>query len=349
MKYFKTRSSLSFYIEPVGFDKYTEKEILQYALGANLYMPATLDNVLNKLVEERLGNIGSITLCLEDAIPESQVKEAQEKVLKLLSELYDARENNNSLSLPLLFIRVRNHDQFLELIQEMKTEHLKIVCGFVFPKFCSDNASQYMETLLSLKRTHNETLYCMPIIEEARSLYKENRCEELLKIKSILSEYRDLILNIRVGGTDFSSLYGLRRDIQTSIYDIKVVSDCLADILNIFSRQKDGYVVSGPVWEYYSWNKTSREIEGLKRELRLDLQNGFIGKTVIHLSQAEVVNEEYIVRYEDYVDATAILSSNGGVFGGHTGNKMNEVSPHLTWARKILSRAKVFGVANRVL
>ncbi len=51
------------------------------------------------------------------------------------------------------------------------------------------------------------------------------------------------------------------------------------------------YVVSGPVWEYYDgpgWES------GLRQELEDDRLCGFVGKTVIHPKQIELVNEAYI-------------------------------------------------------
>ena len=60
-----------------------------------------------------------------------------------------------------------------------------------------------------------------------------------------------------------------------TIYDLGPVAAILLDIVTAFGTE---YVVSGPVWEYYAgpgWE------EGLRRELELDLLNGFTGKTVI--------------------------------------------------------------------
>ena len=186
----------------------------------------------------------------------------------------------------------------------------------------------------------------MPIIEDELVMYKDTRFSELGKIQDILKRYDDYVLNLRVGGTDFSSIFGLRRDITTSIYDIKVVADCLKDILNYFIRKDCQYVVSGPVWEYYSWDENSQEIQGLKKELNLDIQNGFHGKTVIHPSQIDVVNKAYVIKFEEWQDANNILTAKGGVFAGYKGNRMNEVNPHRSWAKKILAKAEIYGVAN---
>lgn len=347
MRYFTNIDDLRFFKDPEPFTKYTNKETLKYAIGANMYMPATKKNVFEKLINNKYGNIGAISLCMEDAIEESQLPEAQVCALELLEHLHDALIKNPELNVPLIFIRVRSVEQFRAFSKMLKKKHLSVLSGFNFPKFNSKNGDEYFSILKNLCEKHDEILYGMPIIEDEDVIFKETRFYELEKIQQILINYQNYVLNIRVGGTDFSSQYGLRRDVHNTIYDLKVVADCLKDILNFFLRKTCDYVVSGPVWEYFSYDKNSDEIKGLKKELELDIQNGFQGKTIIHPSQIDVVNEKYIVRYDEYIDACNIMNTEGGVFKGENGNRMNEVSPHKNWAKKIIARAKVFGVYEK--
>ena len=67
------------------------------------------------------------------------------------------------------------------------------------------------------------------------------------------------ILNIRVGGNDLSHAFGLRRPANRTIYDLRPVADILIDIVAAFGTQ---YVVSGPVWEYYSGEDGKRGCAG---------------------------------------------------------------------------------------
>ena len=326
----------------------TDSPILsQYAIGANLYVPATQQNLYEKLVQNRFYDIGALTLCMEDAIEENQVPCAEDNVLSLLNALLPYINANPTNHIPLLFIRVRNIGQFKCFSEKLGKDALSVLSGFSFPKFNSVNGEEFLSVLRELSIRSGEILYAMPIIEDKKVMYKEQRFDELLRIRQILSPYEDLILNLRVGGTDFSSIFGLRRNVYTTIYDIKPVVDCLADIINCFSREECHYVLSGPVWEYFSWDMNSIEMVNLKKELLLDVQNGFQGKTVIHPSQIEVVNKTYIVPFEDYHDACSILNSQGGAFATYNGNGMNETNPHRKWAEKILARAEIFGVANR--
>lgn len=347
MKYFSNEDNLKFYKDPSSFDKHTDKEILKYAIGANMYMPATKKGIFDKLIKNEFNDVGAITLCMEDAIEESMLPEAQISAIDLLEHLHDTLLLKPNLNIPLIFIRVRNVNQFRTFAKMLKKKHLEVLAGFNFPKFNSKNGDEYFDILKNLAEKNDEVLYGMPIIEDEDVIYKETRFYELEKIQNILLKYEKYVLNIRVGGTDFSSCYGLRRDVRNTIYDIKVVADCLMDILNFFLRKNCNYVVSGPVWEYFSWDENSDEVKGLKKELQLDIQNGFQGKTIIHPSQINFVNKEYIVNFDEYMDALNIINSEGGVFKGSAGNRMNEVSPHKNWAKKIIARANIFGVYDK--
>ena len=144
----------------------------------------------------------------------------------------------------------------------------------------------------------------MPILETPSIIHKETRIEELTRVKHILDSYKEYVLNIRIGGTDFSGLYSLRRGKDFTIYDLSVIKDCISDIINVFKR--DDYVISGVVYEYYS-NVLDFNNNILIKETLLDKANGLTGKTVIHPTQVNVVNSLMVVSKEDYTDAVNII------------------------------------------
>jgi citrate lyase beta subunit len=82
------------------------------------------------------------------------------------------------------------------------------------------------------------------------------------------------------------------------------------------------------------------------REVILDKANGFIGKTIIHPSHAKYVNAMQAVIKEEYEDALQIMETSGGVKKSVKSNKMNEIKPHKYWAKKIINRAKAYGVID---
>lgn len=348
MKHNQSSTRMRFVEEPKEFNKYTEREQLQYCLGALLYMPATKD-FTRAIKNWRYPELTSIAMCFEDACEDERVEEAEQNVLETLDVLTEAIQDGElqQSEVPLIFFRVRSMEQFQHFSQQLKPEHIKLVTGFIFPKFNSKNGMKYLSYLKTLNEQFGEPLYGMPILEDRRIAQKEARIEELLKIKTILDQYKDLVLNVRVGCTDLSSCFGVRRSFEQTIYDVITVKDCLSDILNVFLRD-DGYVISGPVWEYFPKGINGNEdfnIEcGLKRETCLDKINGFIGKTCIHPTQVKRVNEIYAVTEGEFRDAQQILQMSSGVAKGSSG--MNETKPHKNWATRIMGRAIAYGVVE---
>lgn len=367
MRHHRYNPDFRFVVEPEEFNKYSDKELLQYCLGATMYMPGTKD-FSSKILNRELPGLTSMVFCFEDACPEELVPEAERNVLHLLDVLSSALDSGALTydDLPLIFCRVRSQEQFEHFAEQLTPSSIRPLTGFNFPKFNAHNAEVYLYYLSKLNDRFGETIYGMPIIEDPEVAYRETRTGELVGIKKILDKYKDIILQVRVGATDFSSCFGVRRGVDYSIYDIMTVREILADIVNIFGRFND-YVISGPVWEYFRASKrmmfeslpsdhiedcllkripiVNHEIDGLLREVILDKANGFVGRTVIHPSHIKYVNALQAVTREEYTDAVNILKNDrGGVFKGESGNKMNEVKPHTNWARKIYMRSRAYGV-----
>lgn len=354
-----------FVLEPVEFNKYTEKTLLRYCLGATMYMPGT-KNFLQAILDKKYPGLTSMVMCFEDACKEEDVPAAEENVLHLLDALNEELEKGTITynEIPLIIFRVRNIGQFKHFAERLKKEHIHLITAFNFPKFNRSNGRAYFEYLEELNKRFDEIIYGMPILESHEMAYLETRLPELMGVKEILDQYKSLVLNVRVGGTDFSSVFGVRRGINYTIYDILTVRDCLKDVLNVFARDND-YSVSGPVWEYFRATKEMKfeqlpdsineslfkreplindAVDGLLRELLLDRANGFIGKTIIHPTHIPYVNGMLAVTKEVYEDALQVLGTSGGVIKSASGNKMNEIGPHRCWAEKIVMRAKAYGV-----
>lgn len=365
-------ANFPFLVSPVSFDKNTERELLQYCLGATLYMPGT-QKITRKILDKDALGYTSMVMCCEDAIDPKDLDKAEENILFHFRTLNDAvdRGDLDLSDIPLTFVRVKNPEQFTHFANRMDESASNILSGFVFPKFASRNGTQYLSTLFSLNQRLNTTLYGMPLLEGRAIAYKETREKELFAVKEMLWPFRNLILNIRIGGTDLSSLFSVRRGINYSIYDILTVKDCLTDIVNYFGRVDDNYTISGPVWEYFlaytedninqvlernihisllNRNEIINEaIDGLLREVILDKANGFVGKTIIHPSHARLVNAMQAVTKEEYEDALQILQTSGGVIKSNQMNKMNEINPHKSWASKVYLRAQAYGVVENDL
>lgn len=331
------------------FDKNSSREVLQYAIGGLLYMPATRMKIAQDILDKKNPNMKAICLDLEDSVGDDTVEEAVLMLRTTLSKLHQAIKEELLLvsELPLIFVRVRNPQQLKDLKEILGDDLLSVLTGFNFPKFDRSNAAEYLRAFDDIRNTVPTKLYFNPILESKSIMYRQNRVSELSYLQRKLSGFSDNILNIRVGATDFCNIFGMRRKMTESIYDVGVVADCFVDIVNFFSKN---YVVAGPVWEYFdSEGKDGLWKEGLQAELNLDKLNGFFGKTAIHPVQLPVIAESNVVDEEDYQDALNIMGMSNGLIGvakGYSGNKMNEVKTHSHWAKKIISRANIYGVKS---
>ena len=365
MRHHSYNPDFNFIKAPVEFNKYTDRDTLQYCLGATLYMPGTKD-IKDKVVNHQL-DVTSLVMCCEDAIKEEDLPVAEQNILNhmdFFADKIEAGELSHD-DIPLIFVRVRNVQHFKSFAQRITAKQASVLTGFNFPKFDSKNALETLRTLVEVNSRLGVVLYGMPILEGEEVAFRELRNKELLLLRNILEPYKDLILNIRVGGTDMSSLFGVRRGINSTVYDIMPVRDALSDVLNFFNRFND-YCVSAAVWEYFRAYKDddindvikrnfrnalikgddiiNPAIDGLLKEVLIDRANGFVGKTIIHPTHARFVNAMFAVVEEEYHDAVQILHTSGGVVKSEHGDKMNEIGPHRRWAEKIAKRADIYGV-----
>jgi len=371
MQHFATEAEMIFYKKPQPFTKWETADILSYALGATLYMPASMPTIVSLIRSQKYKELTSLVIDLEDAVGDAELVDCEAKLIEDISELYALYQQKQLLlqELPLLFVRVRHVEQFQRLTTVLGKKQ-EILTGYVFPKFTAEQGARYFELLEQTILENDLILYGMPILESREVLYKESRMEALLDIKAVLHQYKARVLNVRIGATDFCGIYGIRRRMDSTIYDISVIRDCIADIVNILGREEDGFIISGPVWEYFNNQRVLKPalrvtpfsekgaletrkalldycLDGLMKEVLMDKQNGIVGKTIIHPSHIRVVHALYAISYEEYLDALSIIENNDGqkgVMKSHYANKMNEIKPHMRWAQRILKQAHVYGV-----
>lgn len=318
------------------------KQILSYSIGGLLYAPALNKTIAQKIVSGSIPCLSAVAFCLEDTIEEEALPLAEAQLRTTLADIgYGLPERE---ARPLLFARIRSPHHMAALYQSLGTA-ADVLTGFILPKFDLSNAAAYTTLITEINAGRKTPLYVMPILESAEIAYRETRLESLTALRHILDSCARYVLNIRVGGNDFCNLFGLRRTMQQTIYDISLLRDIFTDIINIFGRD---YVVSGPVWEYFDGgNGDTGWRDGLVRELALDRLNGFIGKTAIHPSQLPAIRDSLMVSQRDYDDAMQILHwQNGGLAVAKSGGdaRMNERKVHENWARKTVTLAEIYGV-----
>ncbi len=311
-----------------------------YRVGPLLYCPASNETIVSSLTHEKFGRQFSLALCLEDAIRDDRVAEAEETLIASVKSL-DRIRSRQPFFMPKLFIRVRNHPQIKSLLHRLGDSG-KLIAGFNIPKFSPENADVYIRTICDINENANQTFYMMPILESPSIIDLRNRYRILYELKEKLDSVSRYVLNIRVGGNDLCHQFGFRRHSTESIHKIRPIGSIFSDIVTVFGMD---YVISGPVWEYYSGKNWD---SGLKQELNDDRLCGFIGKTVIHPRQIPLVNEAYRVPLKDYNDARSILDwdadSPSLVSGSIVKERMNEYKTHCNWALRTLALAEAYGL-----
>ena len=316
-------------------------EKIAYEVGALMYSPALNDKVVEMIVNKKYNFKYSLALCLEDSICDDMVSIAQKQVIKTLGKIANLKKLKG-ISLPKIFIRVREAKQILEIFESLR-EGTESLTGFLIHKYSLENCDQYNEIISLINKKSNKKIYIMPILERSDIINLDTRIKYLKELKNKIDSIKEYILNIRVGGNYFCKEFRVRRNYKQTIYEITPVRNILSDILTVFSRE---YVVSGPVWEYFA-SENDEWKRGVEKEIELDKLNGFIGKTVIHPKQIEVVNEGLKVSKEDYEDAKEIIKWENpelAVGKSHNGQRMNEVKVHFKWAEKIVTLADIYGV-----
>lgn len=311
-----------------------------YRVGPLLYCPANNASIVNSLTHEKFGRQFSLALCLEDTIQDDCVADAEQILISSLQAL-QARKARAGFFLPEIFIRVRAPKQIKSLLERLGSSG-ELITGFNIPKFSLENADAYIQTFKEINSQRGRPFYMMPIFESPSMIHLERRASILYALKEKLDAVSQYVLNIRVGGNDLCHMFGFRRHSSESIYKIRPVADIFSDILTVFGMD---YVVSGPVFEYYSGKNWE---SGLIHELKDDRLCGFIGKTVIHPNQIPLVNEAYKVPLKDYNDAKAILdwdvSCPSLVAGSIVKERMNEYKTHYNWALRTLLLAEAYGL-----
>ncbi|MBN3928105.1 HpcH/HpaI aldolase/citrate lyase family protein [Streptomyces verrucosisporus] len=361
-----------FHKEPAEFSARSPARLLSVALGATLYSPATRPRLADDVLKQARRGVVSMVLCLEDSIDDAEVPGAEENLVRQFAELAASTSVAGSTEPPLLFVRVREPAQITSLVRRLGPG-TRLLSGFVLPKFTEERGLPFLEALTAAEADCGRRLFAMPVLESPDLLHLETRVETLTGIARTVDKYRDRVLALRLGVTDFCSAYGLRRSPDMTAYDVQIVASVIADVVNVLGRADGtGFTVTGPVWEYFRLQErmfkpqlrqspfTGRaeelraaliehDMDGLLREIGLDRANGLQGKTCIHPSHVAPVHALSVVSHEEFSDATDILRPErcgGGVLRSAYTNKMNEVKPHRAWAERTLLRAEAFGVAH---
>ncbi|MBI6577932.1 HpcH/HpaI aldolase/citrate lyase family protein [Pseudomonas viridiflava] len=291
-----------------------------YALGATLYMPATRDDILDVVFAEKLPELRSLVVCLEDAVALIDIETALLNLRQVLTRIHD--RGGRPANGPLLFVRPRDAAMARILNDWPLMAH---VDGFVVPKLSLKTLSSWEQAVT------NPALALMPTLETPEVFNPTAMVELGQALKANLDER---IIALRIGGNDLMGCLGLRRNPAMTLYGTPMgyVIPMLAGVMG-----SQGFALTAPVFEQLA----TPDI--LQQELTLDIANGLVGKTAIHPSQVNIIQNALRVSLEDMNSARMILNSVAPAVFKYN-DAMCEPATHYKWATHIMERAKWHGV-----
>lgn len=301
------------------------KVISPFMLGATLYMPATRGDLADTILHNKIPELRSLVVCLEDAVNEEDIALALANLHQLLAELARSSAETAIHRGPLVFIRPRTAAMARDLVSKYTLEGID---GFVLPKFTLTTLPLWWDIISS---TH---LVMMPTLE-TQDVYDVRAMSELAEQ---LEQHpcRSRILALRIGGNDLMSLISLRHPRDLTLYD-GPMGYVVKMLVAVFASR--GFSLTAPVCEQID------NTQLLEREVALDIVHGLVGKTAIHPTHLEVIHRALMVEQDEYEDALRILNSTQAVFKSQ--GAMCEPATHKSWASAILDRSKYCGIAKQ--
>jgi citrate lyase beta subunit len=288
-------------------------------------MPVLKPDALEFIAGTKLPRLRSLVLCLEDALLEKDVLVGMDILEKTLMKIGQVKADSAPRRFPLVFVRPR-HLEMAKRIAGMAGIHN--IDGFVAPKVRHGDHARWVDAV------RDTDLYLMPTLETAEvfdvAAMTDLRAE-------FLANAPDRILALRVGGNDLMSCLGLRRSGSATLYEGPLFYT-VSMLVNVMKAK--GFNLTSPVFEIID------DMRSLEAEVARDVSFGFVGKTVIHPSQIDVVQAAFKVSALDHAAAVKILDVDAAAvfkFGG----SMCEPATHRTWAQQIMSRAEVFGIRGQ--
>lgn len=294
--------------------------ISPWQLGATLYCPATRKDLFDVIAQKKIPHLQSLVICLEDAIAEAQVEAAVLAVIQLCSQLAQTSTTPDRAR-PLLFIRPRNIEMASRLIPLLPEG---VITGVVLPKFSLSTLPLWWNVLESTTLQVMPTLECSAVFDQQAMAVLAQRLET--------HPIRERIIALRIGGNDLLSVLALRRPKDLTIYDTPL-GYVIKMLVATFAPK--GFSLTAPVCEQI--NAPSL----LAKELALDKAHGLVGKTAIHPSQIDVIQNEFKVSQTEQDEAKSILLATEAVF--QFKGAMCEPATHRRWAKAIESRTQLYG------
>ncbi|MDF1883447.1 HpcH/HpaI aldolase/citrate lyase family protein [Sulfurimonas sp. SAG-AH-194-C21] len=281
-------------------------------LGGTLFIPASHKRLKEIVCDNKYPHLKSVVIDFEDGLEHSDFEFAMQNINNIL-------ENITSKTL-LTFIRAKNTQHLSELL---RLSHIDKIRGFVLAKFSLANAEIY----LNLLSCTNHII--MPSIE-GEELFNH---QKLHLLKEMILTNKHKVLLVRFGLEDMLKQLSMKRKCDESIFDLSAPASVVGNFIATFKSA--GFGVSAGVYPCY------RDKVGFIKDVKRDIKEGLLSKTIIHPSQIALINEIYKVQKREYEEATEIVNSQKKVFA--LNGKMAESVTMSSYSLELIHRAKIYG------
>ena len=291
------------------------------SLGATMYVPILHPAIRDIVLGQKYPNLKSVVLCLEDALHVSDIDRGLHLLARLLDELEGSAPGPGQ---PWLFVRPRNLDM-ARVICGLRG--IGRVDGLVIPKIAITQVEGWWQLAGDADMRLMPTLECAWVLDPGA----------LSAFASVLdAQARHRLIALRVGGNDLLATMQLRRVRGETIYDGPLAWALSQIMCQLGSR---GYPLTAPVFDVLD------DFATLARECARDAAFGFVGKTAVHPDQIDVIHRGFAACRDDVALAQQTLNPAANAVSRAAG-MMLEPATHRGWAKRILTRAAVYGIGG---
>jgi citrate lyase beta subunit len=284
-------------------------------IGASLYVPATHKDLLAIANGDRMPGLRSVIFCTEDAVAERDLDAALAGLAGTLAAMRAEVRLDR-------FVRVRNS---AVLARVLAMDGAAKLAGFVIPKATRANLDDYLHLVAGTRHLLMPTLETADVFDPVEM--------RALRVRLSAPDVAHRILALRIGGNDLLALLGLRRPRDMTIYQ-SPLGPAIAGLVTTF--RPHGFRLTAPVFEHLDCPAL------MAQEVQQDIAYGMVGKTAIHPSQVEAIEQHFRVQPKDVAMALRILDRDApAVF--KLDDSMCEVATHRDWANAVIARASRFG------
>jgi len=291
------------------------------SLGATMYIPMLHPAIHDIVLGLKYPNLKSVVLCLEDALHISDTEQGLRRLARLMDDLGRLAVSPHR---PWLFVRPRHLDMARTICA---LRGIDLIDGLVIPKLRIEQVQDWWQLAEDADLRLMPTLECSWVLDPGA----------LSAFAALLDTVaRPRLVALRIGGNDLLATMQLRRVRGETLYEGPLAWGLSQVMCQLGSR---GYPLTAPVFDVLDDSTT------LARECARDAAFGFVGKTVVHPSQIDIIHQGFAASQEDAALAQQTLS-HGTTAVFQAAGMMLEPATHAGWAKRILARAAVYGIAE---